>query len=61
MVDINYDWEDDGCAEIDYIRCDCGFNDEEAEVVVDGEEWECPKCGKKIKFIWKGMTHEEIK
>lgn len=58
MVEVNYSWEDDHVAGVSQIKCDCGHIDKYVNTVSDESTWTCDKCGRKIKFIWKGMEEE---
>jgi len=56
-------WEDTGCALVEELVCSCGLNllKDYGEFTASHEEIvECPKCGKKYQFIWKGMTIKEV-
>lgn len=54
-MEINFFWEDSGCAGIISIICDCGYKHED-ETVSNGATWMCPKCNKIVKFKWVGMA-----
>jgi len=63
MVEYYFWWEDGGDGSVAWIKCNCGYYQEWEHtrfVVSDGETWTCPKCGKKYKFVWKGIVMEEI-
>jgi DNA-directed RNA polymerase subunit RPC12/RpoP len=65
-VKVVFLWEDEGCAGVYLILCDCGYEyvdrpeSFESLHAEDGGEWRCPKCGKKIRWVWKGMDFEEV-
>lgn len=60
-MDISYNWQDDECAEVSSLKCDCGNVIIEKEVAYDNKTVECGKCGRKYKFVWRGLTVDEIK
>ena len=59
-MDIQFSWQDCGCAGVGVWICDCGFVESYETTMSSGDIWECPKCGKKIRLIWKGMGWEEV-
>jgi hypothetical protein len=56
---VDFKWMDEYCAGVDAIVCRCGYEDHEVGYVEDEDEWECPRCGNRIRFVWVGMTWEE--
>lgn len=60
MVSVHYSWQDDGVAGVREITCNCGYVDKYADTVHGGSTWTCSKCGRKIKFVWKGMEEVEV-
>ena len=63
-VICSFGWEDGECALIEKLVCPCGFDllEGEADYTVSHETIiECPKCQRKYKFVWIGMTVEEVK
>jgi len=46
--------------EVRSITCSCGYVDNKLRYLGDGDEWECPNCHKKIRFIYVGLTYKEV-
>lgn len=63
-IKVVFTWEDSKSAGVKYIKCECGCIEDygDRDILVNhGETWTCPKCGLKIKWMWKGMVWKKIK
>jgi len=63
-MEVEFSFEDDESAGIWKFVCTCGymiFDSNSNMAVSNGETIRCPKCDRKYRFIWKGMTVKEIK
>lgn len=55
-IRFRYYWEDDGCANIKTIDCDCGYHEDNVDEMITAEEtYTCPQCGATHTFRWGGM------
>ena len=52
----SFGWEDDECAQLRHFECDCGWKDTEERMVVSGDDFTCPECGREYCCVWKGMV-----
>jgi len=58
-------WEDGECASVEELICPCGYDlregcDSGDFIVGNDEVICCPKCQRKYRFVWVGMTVEEV-
>jgi len=56
---VSFGWEDDESAHIHYLECDCGTIIG-GRTVTSGEVVQCPGCGKRYEFVWRGMEVNEM-
>lgn len=63
-MEVEFSFEDDENAGLWKFVCTCGLtlcDDHDHKMVNDGEIIECPKCHRRYKFIWKGMTVKPLR